>query len=136
MLFRLNTFRAVVVDIPMDSVYGSEASNLKITHILGDFFYKHIRNFIKRIFYNYFLRDVSVASIELVIGIMMLIFGVAYGGYHWIISTQKGSATPAGTVMVAALPVLLGLQLVLAFFNYDIASIPKRPIHRDLNDNM
>jgi dolichol-phosphate mannosyltransferase len=30
MLFRLNTIRAVVKDIPMDSVYADEQSNLKI----------------------------------------------------------------------------------------------------------
>ena len=52
MLFRLNTLRAVVVDIPMDAKYGDEVSNLKISKILGEFLYKHIRNFFKRVFYN------------------------------------------------------------------------------------
>ena len=33
MLFRLNTIRAVTVDIPMDAVYGDESSNLKINQI-------------------------------------------------------------------------------------------------------
>jgi hypothetical protein len=59
----------------------------------------------------------------------MVIFGGLYGGYHWIVALQAGIATPAGTVMVAALPILLGLQLILAFFNYDISSVPKRPLH-------
>jgi dolichol-phosphate mannosyltransferase len=133
-LFRLNTFRAVVVDIPMDSVYGAEESNLRITHIWGDFLYKHMRNFLKRVFYNYFLRDVSIASIELIIGFLMFIFGVGFGGYHWITSATRGVATPAGTVMVAALPIILGLQLLLAFLSYDISSVPKRPIHRNFHD--
>ena len=34
--------------------------------------------------------------------------------------------------MLAALPVLFGVQLVLAFFNFDIASVPKSAIHRHL----
>jgi hypothetical protein len=34
--------------------------------------------------------------------------------------------------MLAALPLLMGLQLLLAFIGYDIASVPKRPFHRKL----
>lgn len=67
-LFRLNTLRAVVVDVPMESVYADEVSNLKISKIIGEFALKHIRNFSKRIFYNYYLRDMSVASLELPLG--------------------------------------------------------------------
>lgn len=134
MLFRLNTFRAVVVDIPMDAVYGDEVSNLKISHIFSEFFYKHCQNFFKRIFYNYFLRDVTIASLELVIGMTLLVFGIFYGSYHWISATREGVVTPAGTVMLAALPVLSGLQLVLAFVGFDIASVPKRAIHSSLVD--
>ena len=130
MLFRLNTLRAVVVDVPMDAKYGEEVSNLKISKIAAEFLFKHTRNFFKRLFYNYYLRDLSLASIELPIGLMMLIFGIAYGGYNWYESSQVGTPTPAGTVMLAAMPMLMGLQFVLAFIGYDIASVPKRVLHR------
>lgn len=50
MLFRLNTLRAVVVDVPMEAKYGDEVSNLKVSKIIGEFFVKHVRNFCKRIF--------------------------------------------------------------------------------------
>ena len=63
LLFRLNTLRAEVVDIPMDAHYGNEVSNLKISRIIGEFLHKHVRNFAKRIFYNYYLRDLSLASL-------------------------------------------------------------------------
>ncbi len=129
-LFRLGTYRAVVVDVPMDAVYADEVSNLKISRILGEFLRKHVRNFGKRIFYNYFLRDVSLASIELLVGMAVMIFGVLFGGYHWYLSSVHETATPVGTVMVAALSFLAGLQLLLAFVGYDIASVPRRPIHR------
>jgi glycosyltransferase involved in cell wall biosynthesis len=129
MLFRLNTLRAVVVDIPMDARYGEEVSNLKISTIIGEFLLKHIRNFGKRIFYNYYLRDLSLASLELPVGLLMLGFGVLFGGWSWLHSTQQGVSTPAGTVMLAALPTLMGLQFILAFLGNDIASVPRRPIH-------
>ncbi len=130
MLFRLNTLRAVVVDVPMDAKYGDEVSNLKISKIIGEFLIKHMRNFLKRIFYNYYLRDMSLASIELPLGILLAISGFSFGAYHWLDSLQEGVTTPAGTVMLAALPILMGAQLVLAFLGYDIASVPRRPFHK------
>ncbi|MDJ0040919.1 glycosyltransferase family 2 protein [Pantoea allii] len=129
MLFRLNTVRAMVIDIPMEAKYGDEISNLKISKIIGEFFAKHVRNGLKRIFYNYYLRDMSLASIELPVGIILFTFGVIFGGYHWLLSFQSVNPTTAGTVMLAAMPALMGLQLILAFLSYDISSMPQRPIH-------
>lgn len=129
MLFRLNTIRAVAVDIPMDAKYADEVSNLKISKIVGEFLIKHLRNLGKRIFYNYYLRDMSLASIELPIGTLLIAIGTAFGASHWIDSLQTGVASPAGTVMASALPVILGTQLILAFLGHDIHSVPKRALH-------
>ena len=129
MLFRLNTLRAVVVDVPMDAKYGDEESNLKISKIVGEFLLKHIRNFSKRIFYNYYLRDMSLASIELPVGVALLLFGSFFGLFNWIESASRQLPTPAGTVMLSALPILMGLQLILAFIGHDVASVPRRPFH-------
>jgi len=129
-LFRLNTLRAVAVDIPMDAKYGDEVSNLKISKIIGEFAAKHMRNFAKRIFYNYYLRDMSLASIEMPVGILMILFGTLFGGYHWLSAAYAGITTSLGTVMLAALPIMIGIQLVLAFLAYDINSVPIRAIHK------
>ncbi|MGV8941726.1 MAG: glycosyltransferase family 2 protein [Lysobacter sp.] len=128
-LFRLNTFRAVVVDVPMDALYGNEVSGLKISKVVGEFTSKHIQNLCKRIVYNYLLRDLSIASIELLVGLTLLLFGAIYGGLHWYGSSISGVPAPLGTVIVAALSILLGIQLVLAFLAFDIASVPVSPIH-------
>jgi glycosyltransferase involved in cell wall biosynthesis len=132
MLFRLNTLRAVVIDIPMEAVYGNETSSLRIGRILGEFLAKHVRNCVKRIFYNYFLRDVSIASIELPAGLGLLAFAAAFGGYHWAHSASAGVATPTGTIVIAAVALLMGFQFLLSFLQYDIASVPRTPIHRML----
>jgi hypothetical protein len=79
MLFRLNTVRAVVQDVAMDAHYGDETSNLRIGRILGEFTFKHLRNTLKRIAYNYFLRDLSIASLELIAGSSLLAFGGCSG---------------------------------------------------------
>ena len=132
MLFRLNTLRAVVVDIPMHAIYGSEVSNLSEWRVALEFLMKHLRNFVKRIAYNYFLRDMSIASLELLLGVALLGFGLVFGAYRWLEALHLGTVTPLGIIMLAALPVLVGLQLVLAFLSFDIANVPKRPVHDDL----
>jgi len=125
MLFRLNLQKAVVVDIPMDAKYGEEVSNLKISRVAGEFLLKHFRNFGKRIFYNYYLRDMSLASLELPLGLALFVFGTVFGVTQWITSASNHVATPAGTVMLSALPTLMGLQLILAFLAFDIGSVPR-----------
>lgn len=129
-LFRLNTLRAVAIDVPMDAHYGEEVSNLRVSRILGEFLAKHARNFGKRIFYNYFLRDMSLASLELVAGMLLIVGGGIFGASAWLGSMQAGVSTPAGTVMLAALPIILGLQFLLAFLGYDIGTVPRRPIQQ------
>ncbi|CAD1795780.1 glycosyltransferase family 2 protein [Xanthomonas euroxanthea] len=128
-LFRLNTLRAVVLDVPMHAKYADEVSNLKISKVLTEFLFKNLRNFGKRILYNYYLRNMSLASLELPAGIVMFSFGVVYGLQHWLTSLGTGEAATSGTVMLAAMPVLVGVQLLLAFFGQDIASVPRTAVH-------
>jgi glycosyltransferase involved in cell wall biosynthesis len=128
MLFRLGTFRAVVVDVPMDARYGEEQSGLNVGHIIGEFAGKHLRNFTKRLFYNYFLRDFPLASLELVLGVVLFVFGAAFGAWHWWLSAASGIAASAGTVMIPTMSMLVGLQLLLAFLAYDIANLPRKPL--------
>lgn len=132
LLFRLNTIGAVVVDIPMTAVYADEKSNLKILNVIPEFLWKHTRNYFKRIFYNYFIRGFSIASIELVIGLILLLFGGIYGMHAWVVSLVRHVFASSGTVMVAALPVILGLQLLLSFLNYDMKSAPRMPLQNRL----
>jgi dolichol-phosphate mannosyltransferase len=129
MLFRLGTLRATVMDIPMDAHYDGEKSNLRIGHVLIDFPGKYLNRFFKRIFYNYFLRDFNAGTIQLVLGMMLLIFGGAWGIAHWVASASLGIAATAGTVMLAAIPILLGGQLLIAALNFDIANAPRRCLH-------
>ena len=124
MLFRLNLVQAKVVDIPMDALYADETSGLEIKKILGEFLTKHTRNFIKRIFYNYFLRNFSAASIELVAAIILTIFGAVFGVVNWVAAAKLGISSSAGTVMISAMPIIIGIQLLLSFLSYDIQSTP------------
>lgn len=129
MLFRLSILRAVVHDVPMPSQYGNEKSNLQIANVIPEFLLSHMVNLYKRILYGYFLRDFNIASVELILGAAFFAFGSIYGGIYWNHSMQTGVPASAGTVMLAALPVMISVQLVLAFLNFDIQNTPEKPIH-------
>lgn len=130
MLFRLNILRAAVMDIPMHSKYAEEVSNLRVGSALPEFAWKNTKNFFKRIVYNYYLRDLSLASVELLVGLVLFSFGLGWGGYHWAYAAQSGNAAAVGTIMISTVCLLMGVQFLLAFIGYDIANVPKRSLHR------
>jgi glycosyltransferase involved in cell wall biosynthesis len=130
MLFRLYLARAVVLDVPMHAVYADEKSSLKVGSVLIPFLFKHARNCAKRVLYSYFLRDFSVASIELALGIPLMIFGTVFGAIRWIEFAALGREASAGTVMLAALPIILGFQMILSFLAYDYRNVPKVSLMR------
>lgn len=131
MLFRLNILRAAVSDIPMEAVYGDEKSNLSILKVLPTFMGSHLRNFFKRLFYNYFIRDFSYASIELIAGVALLAFGTVFGITTWIDAHQKYYAS-AGTVMLFGMSMIIGVQMLLGFLQYDISHVPTVPLQNRL----
>lgn len=129
MLFRLNTLRAVVLDIPMPARYREETSHIRVHRELPRFVLGHLRNLAKRIGYNYFLRDFHVASLEWVLGPMLALFGTVFGAVQWTVHVQDGTTASAGTVMLAALPLIIGIQLTLSALQFDMANRPTVPLH-------
>lgn len=128
MLFRLGLIRAVVTDIPMDARYEGEHSGLRVGRILFQFPPKYFSRFFKRIFYNYFLRDFNVGTVQLIMGLLLFFSGLTFGIYQWAVSVNMNVPATPGTVMLAALPTILGFQLLLSGLQYDIRNIPDRPL--------
>ena len=130
LLFRLGILMAKIVEVPVEAIYGDEKSGVRLRREAVPFLWFSLRNTVKRVLYCYFLRGFSVASLLLVAGLGAVGFGASFGLYHWLAST--GQAT-AGTVMVAALPVLSGLQMLIGFIGHDIARQPASAIHARLH---
>ena len=128
-LFRLYLLGGVVADVPMEAHYGAEKSGLKIHRVILEFSAKHCFNAVRRVFYSYFLRDFGAASVELLLGKVLVLFGVVFGALEWYESTISGVPATAGTVILAALPIILGTQFLIAFLNFDTRNVPKRPLH-------
>lgn len=130
LLFHLSLSKAVVKNFPMPAHYGDEVSNLSVSKAALTFPYMHIERFVKRIYYNYFLRDFNACSLMLVISTLLLPFGIIFGSLKWYQSIVTGELTSTGTVMISVLPIVLGFQAFISFLQLDIANEPTIPRQR------
>lgn len=132
MLFRLNTIRAVVRDISMDAIYAGEKSNLRVRKILPEFLAKHASRLVRRYVYSYLVRDFNIGTIYSLAGSFLLLWGSLFGVFRWLSSLATSHPASSGTVMLAAMPVLIGIQLLIAFLQYDVSSVPVDPLGPEL----
>ena len=132
MLYRLNVIRAVVHDVPMDAVYADEQSNLKVSRVLPEFLLKHGQRFFKRYVYTYLVRDFNLGSVYSLFGLALFLAGLVFGLGHWVHSAMTGQPATSGTVMLAALPQLVGIQLLIAFLHHDVSHVPSEPLAPEL----
>lgn len=135
MLYHLNTMRAVVHDVPMDAVYADEESSLKVSRVLPEFIVKHVNRFFKRYVYLYLLRDFNIGSLYSLLGVVLCGLGVVFGGWAWLRSLTTGQPATSGTVMLAALPLIIGIQFLIAFLHHDVERVPSQPLSEDLTDD-
>ncbi len=119
-LFRLGTFRAAVDEVPVESIYKDEKSSMRIPQILATFPFKYTLRFIKRILYNYFLRDFNLGSVYILFSTLLLTTGTGFGLYKWAISHETNVPSTAGTVMIPVVLVIFGMQFLLSAINFDM----------------
>jgi len=128
MLANLYLIGAVVKDVPMPARYKGEVSSLLIHRILFEFPQKLFATFLRRLVLKNFIYDFSMATIYLMSGVPLLIFGLIFGIYKWIQYASLGTPAPTGTVMIPTLSVLLGIQLLLSAIEIDLRSVPTEPL--------
>jgi glycosyltransferase involved in cell wall biosynthesis len=132
MLANLYMIGAVVTDIPMPARYRGEVSNLSIRRVLFEFPLKLIQTFLRRILVKYMINDFSMASIYLITGLPLLLFGLIFGSIKWVDYAMRGVPAPTGTVMLPTLSVLLGIQFLIAAIEIDLRSAPVEPLSSPL----
>lgn len=125
MLIRLNIQNTVIKDVPIPARYGNEQSNLSIRNTMIRFPFLLLKGVTKRFILKYLIYDFNMASVYVLSGMPMLLWGLFYGLYKWIENTINHVATPTGTIMLSVLPLILGTQFVIAAINIDINSTPK-----------
>lgn len=132
MLANLYLLGAVVKDVPMPARYGSEVSNLSIRRSLFEFPVKLLRTLLRRLILRNLIYDFSMASIYLMVGLPLLLFGFIFGINRWVHYASINVPAPTGTVMLPTLSVLLGIQFLIAAIEIDLRSVPKDPISPQL----
>jgi dolichol-phosphate mannosyltransferase len=129
MLSHLYMLGAVVKEVPMPARYAGETSNLSITRVVTQFPGKLIWSLLRRLALKNFVYDFNLESFHILTGLPLLLTGVLYGGYHWWWYTSHGLAAPTGTVVLSALLITVGTQLLISAVNLDLQSIPREPIN-------
>jgi glycosyltransferase involved in cell wall biosynthesis len=132
MLANLYLLGAVVLDIPMPAHYQGEVSSLLIHRVLLEFPEKLFNTLVRRAVLKNFIYDFSMASIYLLTGLPLLLFGLVFGSVKWIHYASLGIPAPTGTVILPTLSVLLGIQLLLSAIEIDLRSVPQKPLSSSL----
>ncbi len=133
MLANLYLLEAFVLDVPIPARYGSEVSNLSLWRAALEFPFKLIATFLRRIVLKYFIYDFSMMSVYLLVGIPLLLFGLIFGIAKWIQYADLGTTAPTGTIMLATLPVIVGIQILLSAIEIDMNAVPRQPLTRPLS---
>ncbi len=128
LLSQLYLLGAVIRDVPMPAIYGDEVSHLSITRVALEFPPKLLSCLLRRLVLKNFLYDFSMESIFLVTGLPLLMLGVLYGGSAWLLNLYNGTAAATGTVVIPAMLIILGFQLLLSAVSEDLRAVPKTPL--------
>lgn len=131
MLIQLRRVDARVLDIPIPAKYEDEDSHLSPLRSLLSFPPRLFAGLVKRILYQYFLFNFTAVSLFLSIGIPAIVFGFVWGFIKWTQSNRTGIPATTGTVLIAVLPIIVGVQLIVQAFSLDIDSVPDRSMRTD-----
>jgi dolichol-phosphate mannosyltransferase len=133
LLVQLGTLGAVVKDVPMPARYRGEASSLSVSRTFFEFPPRLFVGLLRRLFWRYVVYDFTAASVFLLVGIPSFVFGAIYGSVRYAQLQLTGTFASAGTVMIAAMPIILGVVLVTQAIVLDIQAVPKVPISPPLS---
>jgi glycosyltransferase involved in cell wall biosynthesis len=128
LLIHLNILQVSAVDVPIPAVYADEVSSIKLGHVIPELLNLLFRGFWRRIWYRYVLWSFSPLALLLVAG--LILFGFGLGVAIWVCFQIAGSVVAtAATVMLAALPLMLGTQMLLSALQLDIQASPSTPTY-------
>lgn len=128
MLGELGLLGACVVDVPIPARYGDEPSSLRIGRVVRRFPPLLLRGFLKRLWHRHLMASLSVFGLYVSVGTVLMLAGGSFGLWRWSVSFASGVPATPGTVMVAALPFMLGFIAWVQAIAVDVASVPRLPL--------
>ena len=132
LLIELGILRAVVADVPIPARYGDERSSISIPRTVLGFPPRLVHGLGRRFFWRYLVKDFSAVSVFVLMGVPMALFGLVYGTRAYLHMLETGVPATAGMVMLSAMPIILGVQLLLQAVVLDVQNVPAKPLTRPL----
>jgi glycosyltransferase involved in cell wall biosynthesis len=128
-LIHLNILQVPAVDVPIPAVYGNEVSSIKLRRVVPELLSLLTKGFWRRIWYRYVLWSFSPIALLLVLGLILFLLGL--GVAIWVCFQIAASVVAtAATVMLAAVPLMLGTQMLLSALQLDIQASPSTPTYQ------
>jgi glycosyltransferase involved in cell wall biosynthesis len=126
LLIHLNILQVPAVDVPIPAVYGEEVSSIKLRRVVPELLSMLTKGFWRRIWYRYVLWSFSPIALLLVLGLILSTIGLAVA--IWVCFQIAASVVAtAATVMLAALPLMIGTQMLISALQLDIQASPSDP---------
>jgi glycosyltransferase involved in cell wall biosynthesis len=126
LLIHLNILQVGAVDVPIPAVYADEVSSIRLSKVVPELLNLFVRGFWRRIWYRYVLWSFSPIALLLVLG--LILFGIGTVVALWVCFQIASSViATAATVMLAALPLMIGTQMLISALQLDIQASPSQP---------
>jgi len=121
LLFRMGLINAIVVEVNTDIIYENHISSLNPIKEIRKFSIKLLLSFFKRLCYQYFLFDLNIGSLELLMTILFGTSALLWNMYVLIKSIITNKISSTGTIGIGIILTISTLQFLLAFINYDVS---------------
>lgn len=125
MLIALSIANARIKDHAVPAIYGEETSTIDFLPTVMRVLRVIWVGFWQRIYYKYILFSLHPIAIFLFGGLILSLAGWAFGFYLLLAKIISDSSPSSGTVMLAVLPIILGLQMLLTALLMDVSNEDK-----------
>ena len=122
LLVHLNVFNRRVRDYPSRPIYGvGERSGIRLRHVVPKISWLLLKGFFWRMGQKYVIRDFHPLILFYTLGIVLFAGGFLLGVAEVVLRIM-GNAVPSATIVLVALLVISGLQLLLFAMWFDMES--------------
>lgn len=119
-LIGLAIINAKIGDYAAPAIYGDEKSTIKVFSTTLRVLKTLFKGFWQRIYYKYVLYGFHPISLFLFSGILLSAVGFVIGVYLVLLRITSEYTPTSGTVMLVALPIIIGFQLLLTALVMDV----------------
>ena len=131
LLFQCSLANIYFKQLPMKSIYKNEMSSLKPIKEITRFSILHLRNFIKRIIYQYFILDFNAGTLEIIGFILGICSSSFYYFYIKFFGLEEGTSASPSQANLLAISIIISFQLLLSFIFFDTT---QKPLMRRIKD--